>query len=66
MQTFVTAWPPVPRRVRQGVYRIHDGSLFIYFVYISFLRFYLNKILGIKKERSPRNCRLAVALSHDR
>ena len=48
-----------------GAYWIHDGSFLIYFVYISFLRFHLNKIL-VNTKRSPRNCRIAVMLSRDR
>lgn len=35
-----------------GAYWIHDSSLCIYFLYIYFLRYYVNKILGMKK-KSP-------------
>lgn len=68
--TSVTPWAPVLRRAGRGggagAYQIHDNSLFIYFVYISFLTFHLNKILGIPKERRPINCQIALTALCDR
>lgn len=56
---------PSSKKDGAGAYRIDDSSFLIYFVYISLLRFHLNKIL-VSTKRSPRNCRIAVMLSHDR
>ena len=56
---------PSSKEGEAGAYCIYDSSFLTDFVYISFLRFHLNKIL-VNTERSPRNCIIVIMLSCDR
>lgn len=53
--------------MRQGVWNPQALPFDLFSVwFFSPKKSHLNKILGIRKERSPRNCRIALTVSHDR